>query len=336
MFLTLAQSELVQMATLYALPLTGSTLLAYGIYQVVADLRKTDSRKVEGRLREPPAGGQADRNEDAAAESIIRQQKIAASNIQRALAKLKFVPNLQCALEQANLPWIATSFLINCMGLGCFAYLCLYFLDFGMPACIVASLLGFFFPIMFVYGKRKWRMNKLLNQLPDVFDMMGQALRAGHSLPSAIHVVSQQLSDPCGTEFARVFYEQNLGIKIDEALLNMANRVDLMDVRMFVTAVLIQRTTGGDLAEVLDNIGAVIRERIKLFGQVKALTAEGRLSGYVLFALPFVVFAAEQALNPEYARVLLDEKIGQYMLMGAFTAQILGLLMIKKIVNIKV
>lgn len=332
----LAQNEIVQMATMYALPLTGSTLLAYGIYQVVADLRKTDSKKIEARLKEPPAGGQAARNEQAAAESIIRQQKIAASNIQRTLGKLKFVPGLQRTLEQANLPWIATSFLVNCVGIGCFGYLVLYFLDFGMPACILASLLGFFLPIAFVFGKRKWRMNKMLNQLPDVFDMMGQALRAGHSLPSAIHVVSQQLPDPCGTEFARVFYEQNLGIKIDEALLGMANRVELMDVRMFVTAVLIQRTTGGDLAEVLDNIGAVIRERIKLFGQVKALTAEGRLSGYVLFALPFVVFAMEQVINPEYGRVLIDEKIGQYMLMGAFTAQILGLLMIKKIVNIKV
>src|SRR5690606_32625772 len=122
------------------------------------------------------------------------------------------------------------------------------------------------------------------------FELMGQALRAGHSLASAIQLVSQQMPDPIGGEFARVFQEQNLGIKVEEALLNMAERVNQMDVKFFVTAVLIQRQTGGDLAEVLDKIGKVIRERVQLLGTVQALTAEGRLSGWVLLALPVAVF----------------------------------------------
>src|SRR5262249_1007110 len=154
---------------------------------------------------------------------------------------------LQRVLERANLPWLATSFLVNLVGLAAIVYLALYFMEVNWIVSIIAPVLAFFLPILFVIFKMKWRMNKLLNQLPDVFDMMGQALRAGHSLPNAIHVVSQQLGDPCGTEFARVFYEQNLGLKIDEALLNLGNRVGLMDVKMFVTAVLIQRQTGGDL-----------------------------------------------------------------------------------------
>jgi tight adherence protein B len=165
---------------------------------------------------------------------------------------------------------------------------------------------------------------------------MSQALRAGHSLANAILLISQQLPDPVGTEFARVFHEQNLGIKIEDALKDMAKRVGLMDVRFFVTAVLLQRQTGGDLAEVLDNISGVIRERIKLFGTVRALTAEGRLSGYVQLALPVCVFMLELVINPQYAQIMIDEPMGQYMLIGAGVAQVLGLAMIQKIVNIKV
>ena len=179
-------------------------------------------------------------------------------------------------------------------------------------------------------------MKKLTAQLPDVFEIMAQALRAGHSLASALEVVHDQLPDPVGPEFGRVFHEQNLGIKIEDALLSMADRVDSLDVRFFVTAVLIQRQTGGDLAEVLDKIGGVIRERIELFGMVQGLTAEGRLSGWVLFALPGVVFVAINVLNPDYASVLFTETIGKIMLFVAAGMQLMGLAMIRWIVNIKV
>jgi tight adherence protein B len=184
--------------------------------------------------------------------------------------------------------------------------------------------------------KQKRRMNKLVEQLPDVFELISQALRAGHSLASGIHLVGEQMPDPAGTEFERVFHEQNLGIRVEEALRNMADRVDLLDVRFFVTAVQIQRQTGGDLAEVLDKIGAVIRDRIQLFGQVQALTAEGRLSGYVLLALPILVFLVEMQVNPKYAGMLLYDDTGRMMLFAAIVMQIMGFAMIKKIVNIKV
>jgi tight adherence protein B len=191
-------------------------------------------------------------------------------------------------------------------------------------------------PLAWLNMRRGRRMKRLTNQLPDVFEIMSQALRAGHSLASALAVVHEQLPDPVGTEFGRVFHEQNLGIKIEDALLAMADRVDSLDVRFFVTAVLIQRQTGGDLAEVLDNIGSVIRDRLELLGMVQALTAEGRLSGYVLFALPTVVFAAVMLLNRNYADELLNEPSGKILLMVAFGMQLMGLAMIRWIVNIKV
>jgi len=172
--------------------------------------------------------------------------------------------------------------------------------------------------------------------LPDVFEMMGQALRAGHSLAGAIQLIYEQMPAPIATEFAQVYHEQNLGVKVEEALQSMADRVDSLDVRFFVTAVMIQRQTGGDLAEVLDNISGVIRERIELAGLVRGLTAEGRLSGWVLFALPGIVFLGSFYLNPEYAKVLLEDPRGQIMLMIAAGMQLMGIAMIRWIVNIKV
>jgi tight adherence protein B len=191
-------------------------------------------------------------------------------------------------------------------------------------------------PVLYLLRRRKRRIRKLMEQLPDVFDLMGQALKAGHSLAGAIQLVSEQLPDPVAGEFAQVFHEQNLGLKIEDALLGMADRVDQMDVRLFVTAVLIQRQVGGDLAEVLEKIGKVIRERIQLFGMVQALTAEGRLSGWVLLILPVVVFFASMVVNPTYARTLLDTPNGRMMLGAAIAMDLMGLAMIKKIVNIKV
>ena len=177
---------------------------------------------------------------------------------------------------------------------------------------------------------------KITNQLPDVFDMMGQALRAGQSLPGAVQVVYEQMPPPISTEFAHVYHEQNLGIRIEDALQSMANRIDSLDVKFFVTAVMIQRQTGGDLAEVLDNISSVIRERIELAGMVRGLTAEGRLSGWVLFALPILVFLAVSQLNPGYSSVLLETSMGKLMLVIAGGMQLMGLALIRWIVNIKV
>ena len=321
---------------LIVMPFIGSIMLAYAVFNLVTDLRKADSKKVSRRLRDQGFNDPGGVSEQDVQDSILRRQRQENSMMAQALGKLKFGPALQRMLDQANIPWGATTVTINLVGLGAGLYILGYFLHFGQWISIGLAVAGFFLPLGVILFLQRRRLNKFLNQLPDVFELMSQALRAGHSLANSILIVSQQLPDPVGTEFARVFHEQNLGIKLEDALKDMANRIGLMDVRFFVTAVLIQRQTGGDLAEVLDNISGVIRDRIKLFGSVKALTAEGRLSGYVLLALPVVVFFVELLINPDYADVMLSEEIGQYALMGAGVSQIFGLLMIQKIVNIKV
>ncbi|GJQ25211.1 MAG: hypothetical protein HBSAPP02_02430 [Phycisphaerae bacterium] len=327
-------SSIMDKVVLYALPPIGCTFLAYAIFNLVADLRKKEVKKVAERLKEGGFGDSA--NEVAAKESIMRRMHQAQSPFGQFIAGLAFIPRLQQWLDQANIAWPATTVMVNLLGLGSVGYICCYFLEAAQWVALSVAGGLLLLPLLVIFILRKMRMNKFMHQLPDVFELMSQALRAGHSLANSILVVSQQLPDPVGTEFARVFHEQNLGIKIEDALRDMARRVGLMDVRFFVTAVLIQRQTGGDLAEVLDNISSVIRDRIKLFGSVKALTAEGRLSGYVLLALPVFVFLLELVINPDYAQIMLDDEVGQYMLIGAGVSQVLGLALIQKIVNIKV
>ena len=185
-------------------------------------------------------------------------------------------------------------------------------------------------------GTRAKRLKKFAGQLPDAMELIARALRAGHSLAAGMHCVAEEMPAPICKEFARVYEEQNLGIPLDEALKGMCDRVPNLDLRFFVTSVAIQRQTGGDLAEILDKIGYVIRERYRILGQVKALTAEGRLSGVVLIGLPFALFVLMLHMRPDYVSTLWTHPLGIKMAVGGLIMQILGAIVIKKIVDIKV
>lgn len=316
------------------MPIAGAVLLVMGIFQVVMDLRTAKQRKVLERLSE----SRGSVKERQVKDNLLRKRAadLHKNVIEAVLARLQLVNSLQKTLDQADVNWSASRLLVNLSGLGLMVGFGLAIIKVQLLSAIGAGVAVFMLPILFLVHKRKRRLKMLVEQLPDVFELMGQALRAGHSLASGIQLVSVQMPDPIAGEFARVFHEQNLGIKIEEALLNMAERTDQMDMRFFVTAVLIQRQTGGDLAEVLDKIGRVIRDRIQLFGAVRALTAEGRLSGLVLLLLPVIVFLISLSTNPTYARQLLDTPNGRIMLGTAICMDLMGMAMIKKIVNIKV
>jgi tight adherence protein B len=200
-----------------------------------------------------------------------------------------------------------------------------------LPALILFSL-----PWMWLLHKRKRRLKKFAAQLPDALELVARALRAGHSLAAGMHVVAEEMPEPIASEFCRVYEEQNLGISLEDALKGLVERVPNLDLKFFVTSVAIQRQTGGDLAEILDKIGHVVRERYRILGQVMALTGEGRLSGVVLIALPFVLFFVVLHLNPKYVELLWKTEIGIKMSVTALVMQILGALVIRKIVNIKV
>lgn len=324
----------MQSIMLLMLPIVGSMMLAYGVLQIVMDLRTTDRKKIMDRLK---GGKESKSAAKAAAVTDFRRGTMEATGfLAQKFMQLRFTSDLQRVLEQANLPWTAPGVLVNVTAAASILLAVLLLVGMEPLPAVASGAACFIMPLMYVFRRRKSRLRKLTEQLPDVFELLSQALRAGHSLASGMQLVAREMPDPAGTEFGRVFHEQNLGLKIEDALKNMAERVNVLDVRFFVTAVLIQRQTGGDLAEVLDKLGAVIRDRIKLFGTVSALTAEGRLSGYVLLALPVLVFFVMLQINPGYANLLLDNDTGRMLLTVAIVMQLMGWAMIKKIVNIKV
>ena len=200
----------------------------------------------------------------------------------------------------------------------------------------VGAGLMFGIPFVWLWWKRGSRMKKFAAQLPEAMELVARALRAGHSLAAGLHVVADEMPEPISREFGRVYEEQNLGVSLEDALAHMCERVPNLDLRFFVTSVNIQRQTGGDLAEILDRIGHVIRERFKILGQVKALTAEGRLSGIVLIAMPIGLFLMMLHMKPDYVELLWTDPLGVKMSLGAITLMIIGSYAIKKIVDIKV
>lgn len=200
----------------------------------------------------------------------------------------------------------------------------------------VGALLLFSLPFVWLWWKRNTRLKKFAAQLPEAMELVARALRAGHSLAAGLHVVADEMPDPIAKEFGRVYEEQNLGVSLEDALGHMCDRVPNLDLRFFVTSVNIQRQTGGDLAEILDRIGHVIRERFKILGQVKALTAEGRLSGVVLIAMPIGLFLMMLHMKPDYVELLWTDPLGRKMSAGAIVLMLIGAYAIKKIVDIKV
>jgi tight adherence protein B len=200
---------------------------------------------------------------------------------------------------------------------------------------LIALMVGFL-PMAWVLFRRKRRLKQFAAQLPEAMEMLSRALRSGQSMGFGFSMVANELGLPISKEFNRVFEEQNLGIPMDQSLRDMTERIPNLDLKFFVTAVILQRQTGGDLAEILDKIGELIRDRFRIWGQVQALTGEGRLSGIVLLALPFALFFAVYALNPKYLMVLFTDPMGTKMLLAAIVMQLLGALVIRKIINIKV
>lgn len=322
-------------ALLLMLLTLGPLMAFYGVYQLVTDLRGAPKKKVIGRLKGRMTGADAD-SARFNFDDMRRQIPEAAGTLGRMFSKFSFTERLQTTLEQANVNISAPRLLVNLTLFASVVLAGMVALQLSPLAAIGGAVAVFVLPLLYFAQRRKRRINKLVLQLPDVFELLSQALRAGHSLASGMQVVGNELPEPAGTEFSRVFHEQNLGLKIEEALSNLAERMNVLDVRFFVTAVLIQRQTGGDLAEVLDKISGVIRDRIKLHGTVQALTAEGRLSGYVLLALPCLVFLAMLKINYDYAALLWTHPTGQMLSTFAIVSMIMGWVMIKKIINIKI
>ena len=204
---------------------------------------------------------------------------------------------------------------------------------FGIPA---GFAIGFALPFMFLKFKRTKRLRAFEEMFPEALDLIARALKAGHAFATGLKMAADELSEPVGPEFRKTFDEQNFGLPLKDALENLTLRIPILDVRFFATAVLIQRETGGNLSEILENLAHVVRERFKILRQVRVYTAHGRLTGYVLLALPAVLSIALMFINPDHMNMLFRERMGQILLMVAIGMQITGYIWIQQVVKIEV
>ncbi len=274
---------------------------------------------------------------DAAGANILKQESLSAVPwINGVLLRIPGTRNLQLFTTQADSTWSVGTLLLSSIVLVFFGT---WFATFVVPGISVGLIIGLAvgsLPYTYLYLKRQARFRRLDVQLPEAIDLISRALRAGHAVISAIEIVSQETSEPLASEFRAVFDEQNLGLPIREALVNLVNRVPTDDVRFLATAILVQKETGGNLAEILDKAASVMRERLRLKGQLRVYTAQGRLTGWFLSFLPFFVFAVISFVNHDYERQLWTSPIGVRLIYGALILMALGVYTIRKIINIKV
>jgi tight adherence protein B len=256
--------------------------------------------------------------------------------LRRWLATLPGIPEVSLFMEQAALKMEAETFIVLTLGIFLVSLLVQILVGIPVLAAVILALAVGGVPSLVVYLRRSARFRKFEELFPDAIDQLARAVRAGHAFTSGFELIGQELPDPVGQEFRTTYAQQNLGVPFSVALKNFAIRVPLPDVRFFVAAVEIQRESGGNLGEVLDSLAAVVRDRFKLLRQVRVYTAEGRMSMYALMAMPFIAALGMFLLNPDYMAPLFFDPRGQKTLLVAATMQVIGFLIIRKMIKIKV
>ncbi len=256
--------------------------------------------------------------------------------LQAIAARLPQLRGLGAMLERAGVPWTTQGYVVVTLGLAAGAGLAMLLTFPIWPAVMLAAAGAGALPYLYVRRKANGRLAGFEEQLPEAIDLIGRAMRAGHPLSSGLKMASEESPEPLAGEFRRVFEEQRFGMPFEEAILGLADRVALIDVRILVTAILVQREVGGNLAEVLDKIAYVIRQRFTIRRQLRVYTAQGRFSGVVLSLLPVAVASALFFINREYVLTLFLDPIARYFLILAVILQILGYFWIRKIIDIEI
>jgi tight adherence protein B len=308
-----------------------AALFVWGIICLIQALTDGEKKKLQERLggEDHPAIGF-----DARRSIVIAQME--SSGLPPSLIRLKMFQTLQKLVTQAFPEWSAVKFLVIDVGM----FFCLllggWIIGDSIIIGLIASAVGAYIPFFVMLSRRNKRQRTIADQIPEALDFLSRILRAGHSLTTGLQMMGEELPQPIGKEFSRAYDQHSLGQPLEDCLKTASTRIESTDFAFFVTAVLIQRQTGGDLSEVLTNISGMIRQRIRLQQHVKAKTAEGRFTGYILVAFPAVMFFLAWSLNPAYAGVLLHTTKGMELLGTAFGLQMLGLICIRKLTTVKV
>ena len=303
-----------------------------GVYTVWASKSSAESKRLAARLR---ALGGAGAEAPLSIERIKRRNRWSWLD-DHLIALLPSGTKLMHYLETSG----TGTTVGEIMGISAALGLVGFFLPMLLARPLVYSALGALvlavIPWWRLARQRDQRIRLFEKQIPEALDLMGRAMRAGHAFPTAVQMVGDEMADPIGVEFRTLFDETNYGVPQQEALLRLADRVPVADLSYFVVAVIIQRESGGNLAELLDNIASVVRARLKLFGQVRTLSAEGRLSAQILIALPFATGALINIITPTFMAILWTDPIGIRLVGGALIIMALGMLWMRKIIRIRV
>jgi tight adherence protein B len=331
----LTNFNLAGMEFQYALGLVGLflglilliTAIRYGLVEPIRQRRLLNQR-LRGNRREQEVRAQIFKAFQETRESVLL-------NLAERYLGWGKVDNLQRQLLQADIFLAPNTFICISILLSGLGFIVGWLVESWACSLVASFLLGVF-PLMILRWKRSRKTSKIERYMPDAMELLARSLRAGHTLPGTLDLVSQEIPAPLGTEMRITFEEQKLGLSMPQAFRRMGERVASQDLRYFVTAVIIQSETGGNLSEILENIGLIIRDRLKLKGKVKGLTAEGRFSALILSFLPFLTFLALFFMNRKYVMVLFNDPMGPKLLTGALISIGIGVLIMKRMVVIKV
>ncbi len=289
-------------------------------------------RRIRQRLG---ALDQQSREGDRQDEIVRRVTFSRIATLDRLLRNHAVARNLQLMLDQAKLSWtVGRFFFFSAVMVVAGAIFGNGWISPGLAGWIPGLALGAV-PFLIVLNKRAVRFRRFNSLLPDATELIARALRAGHSLPSALIMVADEMTDPLGPEFRRTADELNYGMPFREALLNLGQRFPLQDLRFLVSAILMQKETGGNLAELLDKTAALLRSRIQLQQKVRVHTAQGKLTGAILVALPFICFLGLSLIRPGYGNLLLDNELGRKLVYGTLVSIAIGIVMIRRIIQVK-
>lgn len=314
----------------------GIFLLALGViegsYLAFRTMRDPERMAVRRRLSALPTSSYESESIDITRKKLISEVPW----LNRVLLIFHWTDNLRRLLEQAGIQRTPGFFILVSVLLagGTFligSWINPHYIIIIPVAIIVGSL-----PFLYIYSKKNRRMHKFETQLPDAMELIARALKAGHAFSSGLKMVADEFDDPIGTEFSKTSNEINLGVSVPDALKNLPNRVGCPDLNFFVISVILQRETGGNLAEILENIAFLVRERFKLQGQIRVLSAEGRLSAIVLIGIPFFVALAISIISPGYIETLFTDPFGKILVFLALVMMAVGILIMRRMVDVKV
>jgi tight adherence protein B len=319
-------------------------LLAFAIFLMVSlvvfvvfsllDQRSAKARLLRDRLSSVQNTGEAAPNDEL---ELLRDNVLSQfSVLDNLLRRSPRVSRLQDFLSQAGMELKAGNFLVISLGSSLAGALLIFLITLSPPIAWIGMLLGLLTPYSYASFRRSKRFRRFEELFPQAIDTLARAVRAGHAFTTALELIANELTEPISGEFRKLYEEQKFGLPVREALLNLTERVPLVDVKFFVTAVMIQRETGGNLAEILDNLSYMIRERFKIQRQVRVYTAQGRLTMMLLMMLPPAIVVVMSIMNPSFIKPLFSDPIGHTLIVAGITLQTLGYFIIRRIVQIQV